>query len=81
VPLEWVKDLSPEDKEKRISSLIQFINSDTGRTLTKVLHQKMADADHRSCSYSDGWQFYQAHLNGYRQMAQEILDLMKFGEE
>ncbi len=80
LPLEWVKDLPSQDKDQFEKSLRHFIQSDVGRRLLKIIDEKLDKATYDSCSYTEGWQFRQAHINGYRQMATEILDLMKFGD-
>jgi len=81
LPLQWVQDLDQQDKEKFEKVVRHWIASELGRKWIKIINEKINQADQRSCDYKEGWQFKQAHLNGYRLMGQELLDLMKFGED
>jgi hypothetical protein len=80
IPTRWLQGTDNKETVEKAVRALMF--SEVGRQLLKILEDKHQSAEAKSWDYSQAsWPYIQAHMNGYRQCAQEILDLFKFTEE
>jgi hypothetical protein len=85
IPTLWLQDLEPDLDQDKFSKQIEvFLQGSVGRKFVKIVKTKLEHAEAiqlKAETYDKGgWPYYQAHLNGYKAFARDLLELMKFAE-